>query len=570
MEISNRYTISLILLMIVGEILCNSLVCIQDDQCLSGKIMSGTKGKKFDAFFGIPYAKPPIGDLRYAEPQRAEKWNGTLDCTQEKPMCIQENVLVPNPTVSGSEDCLYLNVYRPRSANGITFRKPLPVMVFIHYGGLFSGAITPYLLGPEYFMDTGSVILVVMQYRLGSLGFLSTGDLECPGNFGFKDQTMALRWVKENIGCFGGDINSVTLFGQSAGAVSAHLHMLSPLSRGLFDRAIVQSGNAMAPYNFPVPDPLHQAREQAKVLDIANSENLTSAEIVRELRKIDAEVLVKSANKMKFFSVDPIVLFRTAVEPPSPTAFMCENPIDIVRKGNFNHIPWMMGLVPNEGIVRSGAILTNKTDLEEINRNFDEIMPQLMEISAKGDDLANFWTKAKIFYFKGQSNVNDSNWQNFVDIYSHRAFYHPFLKTAEAYVSYANVNENPLFLYKFSYRGNYSYSLAFTGTTRDFGVGHCDDLIYLFRSPALFPNGLAPDSMDNHMKNILVKTWVSFATSGKPKEWTALGKCRKETFNPICQYQHFTNGPTGDIRISASQDFDMPAMALWDELKEYW
>uniref|UniRef100_A0A7G3ABS3 Carboxylic ester hydrolase n=1 Tax=Lutzomyia longipalpis TaxID=7200 RepID=A0A7G3ABS3_LUTLO len=565
----NRLTF-LLFCLFVGDTLCAPLVCIRENQCLSGKTMSGTKSKKFDAFFGIPYAKPPMGNLRFSEPEPAERWNGTLDCTKEKPICIQENVLIPNPTVDGSEDCLYLNVYRPRSANGYLFRKPLPVMIFIHYGGLFSGTITPYLLGPEYFMDTGSVILVLMQYRLGSLGFLSTGDLECPGNFGYKDQTMAMRWVKENIGCFGGDTNSITLFGQSAGAVSAHMHMLSPLSKGLFHRAIVQSGNAIAPYNFPVTNPLAQAREQARVLDIPNADNLTSAEIVRELRKIDASTLVRSANKMKFFSVDPIVLFRTAIEPHSPTAFMCKNPIEIVKKGNFNHIPWMTGLVPNEGIVRAGAILTNATVLEELNENFDNVMPQLMQISATGDDLATFWEKAKNFYFNGQAHVNDTNWQQFVDIFSHRAFYHPFLKTTEAYVNYADVNVNPVYLYKFSYRGNYSYSLAFTGTTRDFGVGHCDDLIYLFRSPALFPNGLAVDSMDNQMKNILVRTWISFAISGKPKEWTIMDKCRKENFNPICQYQHFTNGPSEDIRVSTSQDFDMPAMKLWDELKEYW
>lgn len=158
-----------------------------------------------------------------------------MSFVSEKPMCIQKNVLVPNPTVTGNEDCLYLNVYRPRTATGLIFQKKLPVMIFIHYGGLFAGAITPLLLGPEYFMETGTVILVMMQYRLGSLGFLSTGDSECPGNFGFKDQTMAMKWVKNHIENFGGNPNSITIFGQSAGAVSVHMHMLSPLSKVIFN-----------------------------------------------------------------------------------------------------------------------------------------------------------------------------------------------------------------------------------------------------------------------------------------------------------------------------------------------
>ncbi|XP_059613448.1 juvenile hormone esterase-like [Phlebotomus argentipes] len=563
--------IPLILLAIIGQVFSVPLVCLKEGQCILGSTIAatGTKAKKFDAFYGIPYAKPPVGDLRFADPQPADKWNGTLDATLEKPMCIQKNVLVPSPTVQGEEDCLYLNVYRPRSANGWLFKKSLPVMIFIHYGGLFAGAITPYLLGPEYFMDTGSVIMVMMQYRLGSLGFLSTGDSASPGNYGFKDQVMAMRWVKDNIECFGGDPTSVTLFGQSAGAVSTHMHMLSPLSKGLFHRAIVQSGNAIAPYNFPVDDPLQQAREQAKVLDIPNASTLDSAKIVDELRKVDAKRLVESSDKMKFFSVDPIVLFRTAIEPPGPTAFMSENPIDIVKSGKFQHVPWMTGLVPNEGIVRAAAILTNETDLKELNSRFDELMPKLMQINATAEELATFWPKARDFYFNGESYVNDSNAQRFIDIFTDRAFYHPFYKTVEAYLSYADTTKNPLHLYKLSYKGNYSYSVVYTGSTRDFGVVHCDDLLYLFRTPAVFPKGLPPDSSDEKMKNIFVKTFTSFATSGKPKEWTNVPDCNKASMNPICHYQHFNNSPTGDILVNSSQQFDMAPVRLWDELREY-
>uniref|UniRef100_A0A1B0DFL8 Carboxylic ester hydrolase n=1 Tax=Phlebotomus papatasi TaxID=29031 RepID=A0A1B0DFL8_PHLPP len=471
-------TTFLILIPIFGYAYSPPLVCLQDNQCVSGVTMNATKTRKFDAFFGIPFAKPPVGDLRFADPQPPEKWNGTISCDSEKPMCLQKNVLVPNPTVTGNEDCLYLNVYRPRTARGLIFQKKLPVMIFIHYGGLFSGAITPLLLGPEYFMETGTVILVMMQYRLGSLGFLSTGDSECPGNFGFKDQTMAMKWVKNHIENFGGNPNSVTIFGQSAGAVP-------------------------------------------------NAENLNSSKIVEELRKVNAKSLVESSDKMKFWSVDPIVLFRTVIEPAGPSAFISENPIDTVRTGNYKHVPWMMGLVPNEGTVRATAILTNDTDLKELNNRFDELMPELMQINVTREELADYWPKVKDFYFNGQSYVNDTNWQRFVDIYSHRAFYHPFYKTVQAYISYADIEQNPIYLYKFAYKGNYSYSMLFTGTTKDYGVGHCDDLIYLFNSPVIFPKGLSEDSLDEKMKNILVRTYVTFAMSGRPKEWTAVPACQK-------------------------------------------
>ncbi|GAB0088428.1 Carboxylic ester hydrolase [Sergentomyia squamirostris] len=557
-------------MMTIGQGQASPVVCLEKDQCVTGTIMSGVSTKTFDAFYGIPYAKPPIGNLRFSNPQPAKKWSGILDGTVEKPMCIQKNVLVPNPTVTGDEDCLYLNVYRPRRENGSLYRKKLPVMVFIHYGGLFSGAITPYILGPEYFMDTGSVILVMMQYRLGALGFLTTGDSECPGNFGFKDQNLALRWVRDNIRCFGGDPNSVTLFGQSAGGVSTHLHMLSPLSKGLFHRAIVQSGNGIAPYNFPVDDPLDQARSQAEALDIPDAKKMNSSEIIERLRAVDAKTLVESSDRLKFFSVDPIVVFRTAVEPPGPGAFLTENPIKTVENGNFHHIPWMTGVVPNEGIVRAAAIITNETDLTELNRRFDELMPKLMQINATGQQLEDFWTKAKKYYFNGQSTVNDSNWERFDDIYSDRAFYHPFYKTVQAYVSYADVNANPIYLYKFAYKGDYSYSMAFTGTARDFGVGHCDDLIYLFRSPAIFPAGLPPNSIDDQMKNVLVKTYTNFARTGRPTDWSQVERCSKSTAQPMCSYQVYNKSSSGEIELSSSRDFDHHAVKLWDELREYW
>lgn len=107
-------------------------------------------------------------------------------------------------------------------------------MVFIHGGAFFAGGINPAIVGPEYFMDSGDVILVAMQYRLGALGFLATGDSSSPGNFGLKDQTMALKWVQDNIGKFGGDPEAVTIFGVSSGGASTHMHMLSPLSASRF------------------------------------------------------------------------------------------------------------------------------------------------------------------------------------------------------------------------------------------------------------------------------------------------------------------------------------------------
>lgn len=140
-------------------------------------------------------------------------------------------------TVSGEEDCLYLNVYRPhhhQHHHEHYANQTLPVIVFIHGGAFFAGSAHPKITGPEYFMDSGAVVLVTIAYRLGAFGFFSTGDAAAPGNFGLKDQVMALRWVQQNIGRFGGDSSSVTIMGVSAGGASVHMHMISPLSQGMF------------------------------------------------------------------------------------------------------------------------------------------------------------------------------------------------------------------------------------------------------------------------------------------------------------------------------------------------
>lgn len=129
--------------------------------------------------------------------------------------------------ITGDEDCLFLNIYRPTMRK----RSLLPVVVFFHGGSFRYGSADPSTLGPEYFMET-DVILVTVQYRLNIFGFLSSGDESCPGNFGLKDQAQSLRWVRRNIQSFGGDPKSVTLMGHDSGAASVHFQMMSPLSNG--------------------------------------------------------------------------------------------------------------------------------------------------------------------------------------------------------------------------------------------------------------------------------------------------------------------------------------------------
>ncbi len=202
------------------------------------------------AFIGIPYAAPPVGDLRWRAPQLHAGWHGPLDATAFGSSCPQTASPIPGGVVSASEDCLFLNVYAPIKAKGNKFpngpHHRVPVMVWIHGGGLTSGASNPY--DPGKLVQQGNVIVVTINYRLGVLGFLAHSDLtaESPdqtsSNYGLMDQQFALGWVRRNIARFGGDPDNVTIFGESGGGVSVHANLASPTAAGLFHRAIVQSG----------------------------------------------------------------------------------------------------------------------------------------------------------------------------------------------------------------------------------------------------------------------------------------------------------------------------------------
>uniref|UniRef100_A0A3Q0S4E3 Carboxylic ester hydrolase n=1 Tax=Amphilophus citrinellus TaxID=61819 RepID=A0A3Q0S4E3_AMPCI len=216
---------------------------------IRGKYVSvkGTE-RRAKCYLGIPFARPPVGPLRFSPPQSEEPWEGVRDGTHQPPMCVQDPELIVNVSRTMSlefrppelsEDCLYLNVYTPAEA---TTGAKLPVMVWIHGGGLSMGAASQYDGAPLAVYD--NILMVIIQYRLGILGFLSTGDEHSRGNWGLLDQLAALRWVQENIEAFGGDPQMVTVAGESAGGISASILTLSPQAKGLFQRAIFQSGVA--------------------------------------------------------------------------------------------------------------------------------------------------------------------------------------------------------------------------------------------------------------------------------------------------------------------------------------
>jgi para-nitrobenzyl esterase len=215
-----------------------SLVRVETGQ-LQGAVSDGVV-----AFKGIPFAEQPVGDLRWRPPQNAKPWTGVRPALKNGHDCLQSEIKGdPGMGTDLGEDCLYLNVWRPAQASA----GKLPVMVWIYGGGLVNGGTQPAIYQGDAFARQG-VVFVSINYRLGRFGFFAHPALtaehpdELKGNYAYMDQLAALRWVQRNIAAFGGDPKQVTLFGESAGGFSVHTLIASPLGKGLFQRAIVESG----------------------------------------------------------------------------------------------------------------------------------------------------------------------------------------------------------------------------------------------------------------------------------------------------------------------------------------
>jgi para-nitrobenzyl esterase len=297
------------------------------------------------AFLGVPYAAPPVGELRWKPPQRLKKWNGPRKATQFGAPCPQRPA---NwfPYIAGNEDCLYLNVWTPQ----LSVSAKRPVLVYFHGGGNTQGYSQMTPLGPA--LSQFGLVVVSANYRLGPFGFLAHPALTAEsahhssGNYGLLDQLQALEWVHENILRFGGDPSQVTVMGQSAGAVDICLLMASPLAAGSFQRAIMESGECQGTFNEDIRTPtLYNSisgtgegigERLAKDLGIANG-----PDILQKLRSIPADEILQSWSQDRQIHFDAIV--DGWVVPTQPSQIFAE--------GKQMHIPVLVGSNADEATV---------------------------------------------------------------------------------------------------------------------------------------------------------------------------------------------------------------------------
>ncbi|KAH8294650.1 hypothetical protein KR018_000868 [Drosophila ironensis] len=461
-----------------------------------GANLTSRLGSQFFAFRGIRYAKPPLGDLRFLNPQPVEAWSPEIfDATADGPMCPQPW----NNMSDVAEDCLRLNVY----TKDLSARRP--VIVFLHPGGfyVFSGQ-SKYLAGPEHFMDRDCV-LVSLNYRLGSLGFLATGTADAPGNAGLKDQVLALRWIQQHIHRFGGDPESVTLLGYSAGSLSIGLHMLSPMSRGLFHRGICMSAS---PYGVKYQNnDLQLAKRQARLLHCPEEPTRAMVECMRRKPELD---YVSTYNGMFDFGWSPVFNWRIVVEEDfGQERYLTENPFKTARRGDFYKVPLITGITEFEFLSGAFFDLRNESIVRNYNKDWEHFasISLLLESDTNHSRLATRVFREKYMPESLDKLEYPKSLKGFGELVSDALIgvaYNRFLRLMAPHT--------PVYTYLFRYKGRYSF-LKNPDTQEAMGPVHHDELLYLFHVGLVSPL-FKRDDPEDFMIEQLTRMWLQFARTG--------------------------------------------------------
>ncbi|XP_046736182.1 juvenile hormone esterase-like [Diprion similis] len=525
---------------------------------LRGKILITQSKRRVSAFLGIPYAQPPTGNLRFANPVPAYGWNGIRNASVDSNKCPQ--VSSSSHELTGDEDCLYLNVYTPRLPKRAISRL-LPVMVFIHGGSFIVGSDSSSVFGPEYLLDK-DVVLVTLNYRLGPLGYLSTGDTVASGNWGLKDQVLALKWVQSNINSFGGNPDQVTLFGQSAGANSVHLLTMMEITIGLFHRYITQSGSALAAWAYRPSGPY--ARQAFDLGEHVGCSNTSTDSLIKCLRTVDVSNIINSYSRFNIWQSFPIVVWGPTDEPNFDGAILTDSPQNLIRNGRVQDLPWMLGVCQDEGLFLTIPFRENVTLLDDFLANFDRILPTLLNWNYLPGSGSAWIEHIKSYYFKNFEGDKDMILTDLTVLASDAYVHYPIYDALRQQFATA---VNPQYFYNFDYRGALSSSYTYGDTTTNYGVPHGEELIYLFPETARFSSfNKTRSKKDYKMVNIMVDLWTSFAIQGKPTTRVFDKNMKWEPFS-ITEDNNLHIGNKSDLALTVEYFYFKRRLQFWDELK---
>ncbi|XP_027261574.1 acylcarnitine hydrolase-like [Cricetulus griseus] len=453
--------------------------------------LNGTR-EGVHTFLGIPFAKPPLGKLRFAPPEAPEPWSGVRDATSYPARCLQNSetenanslaMMKLNVTpISTSEDCLYLNIYTPAHAHE---GSNLPVMVWIHGGSLVMGMASLYDGSMLAAME--DVVVVTVQYRLGILGFFSTGDEHARGNWGYLDQVAALRWVKQNIAHFGGNPDCVTIFGQSAGATSVSSHVVSPMSQGLFHKAIMESGVTL------VPVLISNTSEvvYTTVAELSDCEAVDSETLVHCLRsKSEEEILAIN----KVFKMIPAVV---------DGVFLPRHPQELLASVDFHPVPSIIGVNNDE----YGWLLPETTGIDKTIKNITrETLQAVLKSTAAQMMLPPECSDLLMEEYMGDTEDPQTLQIQFTEMMGDFMIIIPALQVANFQYSHG-----PVYFYEFCHDTNFLKDVRPPHVKAD----HGDEVPFVFGSSFW---GIKPDFTEEEelLSRRRMTYWTNFARHGNP------------------------------------------------------
>lgn len=485
-------------------------------------LIIGTRGstvfesKLYFAFYGVPYARAPIGKLRFKDPKPPKKWKTPFDASTEYHGGCAQAHIVHKHAVYGYEDCLHLNIFTPcLPNNGEECSKA--VIVWIH-GYAFASSVS-HIHGPDFLIDN-DVLFISVTHRIGVFGFLKVNDNDPNANMGLKDILMAMKWIRGNVERFGGDRNRITIMG-SGSAVNLIALLMTAKRNKLFSRAILQSGSLYSPSIFQSNHKLERDRLQAKLKDvgIGSLTNASTKDLIMFSQKIYTREEIINFQR-------PVVPFTPIEEKLSKQSLLTKQSIDLytnTKSLNIDiiDIPIMIGFNTQEGISQSIPFLHNSRYLKMFIEFFKFMVP--FTTGCKFNSSSMLYNKAateiKKKYFKG--GVTASPIQNFLRYASDLHTYpiYKFIKELQLNV------QKKMFVYKFNYSGKFNLvkatSLYGAKTTAE-GAAEGDEICYVLKCEPLWESyvKLRGDIYDGDRVFVqrIASMWANFAKFGDPAE----------------------------------------------------